>query len=189
MREIENGSGAFISVNGAGKEGDEKQIVQIKGDTASVEKALAMINILLNGLNHESFHVSSSDARAIIGRSGKRINDTQSSTGARIKIYNAEDGEDRQLVEIYGDKDAVEKAVVMLNDVIVGEISETLLVSASEAEAMVGEKGIIIKFIENCTGALITVHQAKGGEDKLMVEVQGDQTSVAKALVMISHIP
>merc|ERR1740124_1066214 len=128
----------------------KRVLVEIKGDPASVEKALGMINKVLLSAKSHTLEVSRTDAMAIIGEKGKKIGEIRSITGATINIQDV--GENKQIVEIYGDKDSVEKAVANINQIIMPESSETLHVSRIEARVIIGVKGRTMREIENGSG-------------------------------------
>lgn len=149
---------------------------------------------------------------AIIGKSGVLIKTLQEATGARIRIVDAPpDSPDRVIVvtasafldddgEVSRAQDALLKVFDRVLDVAaetsgteVGDrvVSCRLLADTSQVGAVIGKAGKVVEKIRMDTGCKIRVLNenlpACTNPSDEIIEIEGQLTSVKKALVAVSH--
>ena len=136
--------------------------------------------------------MSDHDAGFIIGTKGTNINRITKQTGVYISVRDLVKGRQDRLVEVWGEKNSVEKALEMIKGNQALEMMKenllTLTVSDKEAGAIIGTTGTNISRIIKETGVNITVKGLVNGRQGRLVEVWGQQISVDEALKMIKEI-
>jgi transcription antitermination factor NusA-like protein len=189
INRIREQTGVYISVRDPVKGRQDRLVELWAEEKASVDKALEMINeTLIAKENLTTLAVSDNDATLILGNQGTIIKSIKKETGVYISVRDPVKGSQDRLVELWGEKTSVDKALEMINETLMAkENLTTLAVSDNDATLILGNQGTIIKRIKKETGVYISVRDpVKGSQDRL-VELWGEKTSVDKALEMIKE--
>jgi predicted PilT family ATPase len=99
-------------------------MVELWGEKAFVDKALEMIteilalNMMKTKENRITLTVSHHDAGAIIGNKRTQLNRIKEDTGVNIKVEGLVKGNLDRLVELWGHKVSVDKALQMIKKII-----------------------------------------------------------------------
>jgi len=173
IREIEESTNTTIAVDeDKGKHGG--RIVTISGNLSGIDAAVLMIKKALEFEMTHIAHLSRQEHRAIMGSIGAHIWQIESSTGVLVDYDNI-----NSIANIRGDKESVEKAIILLKKLLQ---PQTLPVFREEMDALLWEKGSIIKKVETNSGAFLYINK------KLhVVEIRGEESNAGKALRMLCH--
>ncbi|XP_006584955.1 KH domain-containing protein HEN4 isoform X2 [Glycine max] len=171
-------------------------------------------NAHVNRSRHYTTHVTfrllchASRVGAIIGKSGVLIKSLQEATGAKIRIVDAPpDSPDRVILvsapsvtedgELSTAQEALLKVFDRVLDVAAGTevgdlvVSCRLLAETSQVGAVIGKAGKVVEKIRMDTGCKIRVLNeglpAGTAPSDEIVEIEGQLTSVKKALIAVSH--
>ena len=149
-----------------------------------------------NGEHREGLRGESIDNNKIpklIGVGGRRATKMkQESRVKRIKSIKGDDG-GRGRMEITGSKEAIEKAIVIIQEVlrgslgITGQATEVLEVARGRVEAIRGEEGERIKQLQKDCGAYIEVQEKETGE-RTTAEIIGEEEERRTAIARIQEM-
>ena len=107
IKKLSADSGALFDLDRA------TQRVSVRGTKAQVVKAVAMLDDLVGAFGEEEMSVPARQLGVLIGRGGQTIKQLQSDSGATIDIRKEED-----IVRVRGPQPAVEKAMVLIRELL-----------------------------------------------------------------------
>merc|ERR1719470_766855 len=91
--------------------------------------------------NLTTMTVSYKDAMYLVGHQGTNINRIREETGAYISVEGKEKGRQDRLVELWGEKTSVEKALEMINGTLMDDKNlTTLTLSSYDALLIIGKQ-------------------------------------------------
>ena len=129
--------------------------------------------------------ISAGHVGYVIGKSGESVNLVQQETGARVHIPKGQPGDQIEVV-ISGNDAQVEAAEARVFALLPSE--STVMVKGDQLPAVLGKGGGTIRWIEEESGAKLTVPKEGRGADQVPVTISGAQDVINKAKQMISEL-
>lgn len=173
IERLQTTSGAQIRLS------DNKEEITLTGTAEAIEIAKKLIDeFMFNSASAElTFDVGIREF--IIGKAGAVIRRIEKESGVKRINVSAETG----TISISGNKDAVEKAKAMYEDIIVGMSSNAFTMRADDrmTRVVIGKGGETIRNIQETTGAAINV--ARG-----VITIRGSKDAVEGARRMIEDV-
>lgn len=201
IRQLQQSTGTDIQIDHAGQ-GSEKKIT-VTGSKENVAKAKTSILTIDSTESSKTIECPPSLVGKIIGRGGETIRALQSASEARISVNQDFPPEVPREVVITGKAEAVERAELMVQELIHGEpgsaqtviqrvcqrygIGETDLVIAPKSiiGRIIGRGGETIKNIQKMSNATLQIDQSV---DPCKISLSGKQSAIDQAKVYINEI-
>ncbi|KAI8641914.1 hypothetical protein BD408DRAFT_417327 [Parasitella parasitica] len=147
--------------------------------------------------------VGTKDAGVIIGRGGKNVSDIRESSNARVTISDIIPGAYERILTVTGPIAAVAKAYALVGEKIISEHAQPeesnafgdqtivikLLVPDSKMGTLIGKGGVVIKAIQDDSGARLNASEEPlPMSTERTVSVQGTPSAVEQAVSRIAKI-
>jgi len=202
IRQMQQSTDTHIQIDHA-SQGTERKITITGKTEESVARAKAAILTTDSQDSSKTVECPPSLVGKIIGRGGETIRALQTASDARISVNQDFPPEVPRHVIITGKPEAVERAELMVNELIHGEpgsaqsvilrvcqkygIGETDLVLAPKMVIgrIIGRGGETIKNIQKVSGATVQIDQS---DDPCKISISGQQSTVDQAKALIAEI-
>lgn len=202
IRQMQQSTDTHIQIDHA-SQGTERKITITGKTQENVARAKAAILTTDSQDSSKTVECPPSLVGKIIGRGGETIRALQTASDARISVNQDFPPEVPRQVIITGKPEAVERAELMVNELIHGEpgsaqsvilrvcqkygIGETDLVLAPKMVIgrIIGRGGETIKNIQKVSGATVQIDQS---DDPCKISISGQQSTVDQAKALISEI-
>jgi polyribonucleotide nucleotidyltransferase len=185
IKELEVESGANIKVQ------KETNVVTVRGDSAQVMKAKALIDLVLNPpeIQYETtttmdlslLPMGTRSVYVIKGKGGATINGIEKETGAKLDIERG-----TQILSIKGQQMAVVNALNLVSKVLAENgHTENVPIEKKQIGAILGKAGCNIRAVEEKTGARLTINDEEGA---CSLMISGTQAAASAARVLITEL-
>jgi len=177
-REMETASGAFLRVETEA----ENCFVEISGHRSSIDKAVLLMERLLQQHAYASFEAPRDLAQHLSGHGGVWLREVQASTGASVQIGCFRD---HCLVEAFGEQAAVDAALEVLKRRTVVSRRQ-ISIPRPSLSYVVGRAGAGVQDIEVATGSSLQVDLGCGHSSGMCtIEARGDDKQIDDAEAML----
>ena len=129
--------------------------------------------------------ISAGHVGYVIGKSGESVSLVQQETGARVHIPKGQPGDQIEVV-ISGNDAQVEAAEARVLALLPS--ASTVMVKGDQLPAVLGKGGGTIRWIEEESGAKLTVPKEGRDADEVPVTISGSEDAIEKAKQMISDV-
>ena len=202
IRQLQQSTGTNIQIDHA-SQGPERKITVTGSSAESVAKAKAAILTVDSADSSKTVECPQSLVGKIIGRGGETIRALQTASGARISVNQDFPPDVPREVVITGKPESVERAELMVNELIHGEpgsaqtviqrvcqqygIGDRDLVLAPKSiiGRIIGRGGETIKNIQKVSNATLQIDQS---EDPCKISISGQQANIDQAKAFITEI-
>mmetsp|Transcript_140727 Transcript_140727/g.392247 ORF Transcript_140727/g.392247 Transcript_140727/m.392247 type:complete len:543 (-) Transcript_140727:241-1869(-) len=206
ITDVRKKSGAEVSV----KKVEDRVEVAISGSVQGVEKAMALINDLVemgrrgekpqeeeeeeSSDDEETMNVRMEEAKQVIGKQGAMIKRIRTDSGATIQV---DEKTEPSPIHISGTVKTVDRARAMIFDVIAGNASsnhrgkvdwedeEFMKISYEASKKLIGKAGARVSDIEKKSWARVEVGKSTG--EPVLVRITGSFDAVEQACSMIEE--
>jgi len=144
IQQIESSTGAKIKVN------KDKGLVTISGSAGQAEAAKVAINDIVTEFTENARLIETAtvdvgtSGSAVIGKGGSTLKKIENQSGAKLSL-----SKESPILSITGTKEQIEKAKVLINNVIYGEASTQVDLGEKGYATLVKKNGELIKSVTN----------------------------------------
>mmetsp|Transcript_19260 Transcript_19260/g.34273 ORF Transcript_19260/g.34273 Transcript_19260/m.34273 type:complete len:1303 (+) Transcript_19260:422-4330(+) len=178
VRRIQSETGVVINVSKPSDDGTHKPTVEIRGPRGQVALARTEIEKVLRQFAKENVTLSCPEEyhTALYGPGGSVIKRIQDESGATVVLQRRETRQDGVInVFIRGAEDAVQRAKTAVNALIDSLASDEIPIPEQARAALIGQRGVVISKMQDCTGANISIVG-----DKALLRGTTDQVNAAR---------